>query len=147
MGLFSAFKSEKSEIEFLDDNDAKVTLLTAVSLLDGDIDNEEAEMLPLMKAMCVGLDMLEHSNDDFADLIEDHSVPEIVSAAFNYIDPQTHKTVYFAACMIAMADGEVDANEEAALLDMASLSPNISEEESSQIVKMAEILTKERLSI
>ena len=147
MGLFSAFKDSKPEIEFLDDTDAKVTLLTAIAFLDGDLDDSEIETSIIMKYLCVGTDMVEQANDEFGTLIEDHSIPAIVAAAFNYIDPATHKTVYFAACMIAMADGVIDDEEEDALLDMAKLSPSISEDESSSIIRFATMLTKERALI
>ena len=144
LGLFSAFETSNPNIKFDDDMHAKATLITAMSALDGEISKEEIDIVPVVKALCVGFDKTEQAQDDFLHLKERYSTPEIIAAAFKSIDPEAHRTVFFAACMVAMADGFVDYDEQDVLFDMATLSPALTDEIASQIVGVAGMLIKEK---
>ncbi len=144
LGLFSTIDRSKIDIDFRDDMHAKATLITALSALDGEISKEEVDIAPIVKALCVGLDKTDHAKDHFNSLKDTYTTPEIIAAAFNYIDPEAHRTVFFAACMVTMADGFVDYDEQEALFDMATLSPALSDDIASQIVGVAGMLIKEK---
>ncbi|WP_114009139.1 TerB family tellurite resistance protein [Cohaesibacter intestini] len=144
MGLFSALDRSNISIDFRDDMHAKATLITAMSALDGEISKDEIDIAPIVKALCVGLDNTDQAKDHFKSLRETYSTPEIIAAAFSYIEPEAHRTVFFAACMVTMADGFVDFDEQEALFDMATLSPALSDDIASQIVGVAGMLIKEK---
>ncbi|TLP48752.1 TerB family tellurite resistance protein [Cohaesibacter sp. CAU 1516] len=144
MGLFSALDRSNINIDFRDDMHAKATLITAMSALDGEISKDEIDIAPIVKALCVGLDNTDQAKDHFKSLRETYSTPEIIAAAFSYIEPEAHRTVFFAACMVTMADGFVDFDEQEALFDMATLSPALSDDIASQIVGVAGMLIKEK---
>lgn len=144
MGLFSTLDRNNINIDFRDDMHAKATLITAMSALDGEISKEEIDIAPIVKALCVGLDNTDQAKDHFKSLRETYSTPEIIAAAFSYIEPEAHRTVFFAACMVTMADGFVDFDEQEALFDMATLSPALSDDIASQIVGVAGMLIKEK---
>ena len=137
-------KTKKFDIDFHDELHAKATLITAISALDGTICDKESDIAAVVKGLCVGFHRTEEAKDNFLRLSKTYSAPEIAAAAFQSIDPEAHRTVFFAACMVAMADGYVDCEEQSVLLDMASLSPALSDETASQIVGVAGMLIKEK---
>lgn len=134
MGLFDAFK-KKAKVEFSRNEDAIITLMLAIGSLDGDLDNDEIQSLIGIAQINRSLAnaSLREAFDVAVKYLKVNGAAQSAVDAFTYLPHELHATALGFACLVALADGVVTAEEESKLMELAQVS-SLSEEEAQAVL-------------
>lgn len=134
MGLFDGFK-KKSTLDFSSNIEAIATLMVAIGSLDGDLDDEEISTVVAIANINPGMstELIDESFSFSSKYILANGAEQSAVDAFNFLPDALHGTAFSYACMVALADGVVTAEEEETLIELAGLS-SLDEDDTSKII-------------
>jgi tellurite resistance protein len=135
MGFFDSFK-KKQNLEFVRNEDAIVTLMLAIGSLDGELDQDEVNALIGLANINPSLAQASlRSSFEFAiKHLKANGAAQSAVDSFSYLPSELHATALSFACLVAMADGIVTAEEENKLMELAQVS-SLGEDESQVVIR------------
>ena len=135
MGFFDSFK-KKQTLEFTRNEDAIVTLMLAIGSLDGELDQNEVNALIALANINPSLAGASlRSSFEFAiKHLRANGAEQSAGDAFSCLPAEVHATALSFACLVAMADGIVTAEEENKLMELAQIS-SLGEDESQAVIR------------
>lgn len=134
MGLFDSFK-KKEVLSFSDDAQALIALMVAVGSLDGELDEDELQALVAIASINSSVlgDELKSSFEFAGKYVLANGAEQSAVDVFGFLTDDLHMTAFSFACLVAMADGIITAEEEQTLIELAGISC-LSEDESGSVI-------------